>query len=213
MTSIGVVVATFGDIDWRRIANQHAIPSIGLQTSAADQVAIVHAASLHQARNDGAKQLDTDWVIFCDADDELDPGYVAAMRAVTAGCDGDWLIQPSTQGFHPDGTQDPSPALIPPRGPTLLSGNHLVIGTLARTEQVIRVGGFRERPAWEDWELWARCWIDGAQIGVCPDAVYWVGVNAQSRNSLHTHMTPREESDLVRAIKTDLKAYQRERKP
>jgi glycosyltransferase involved in cell wall biosynthesis len=183
MTTIGVVVATFGDADvWVPLAAR-AAASAHAQTRPPDDVVCVHGFALHEARNAGAAELDTEWIVFLDADDSLDAGYLAAMEAAIARLgDGEHLLQPATLGVYPDGREDSHPVLIPPKA-SLLDGNHLVIGTAVRRDLFQRVGGFRDWPLYEDWCVWIRCWLEGAvPVGV-PAAVYRVTVREGSRNN------------------------------
>lgn len=175
--SVGVAVGTFGDHSWAELARERALVSVVRQTRPVDQVVHVHADALHQARNQAAELLATEWVIFLDADDELDERYVEAMLAAR----GD-VRQPATLGIHPGGREDPTPVVIPRK--SLLEGNYIVIGAMLRLEQFHRVGGFMDWPAWEDWCLWIRCWMDGAEIVPVPEAIYRVHVDLQGRNVL-----------------------------
>ncbi len=174
--SFAVIVATFGD-GWRA-RGQEAARSAQTQTVDCD-VVIVHGLALDEARNLGARRTEADWLVFLDADDRLDPLYIEAMSAVAGFSD--QLLQPMTAGFYSDGTVE-NPVFIPPKA-SLRDGNWMVIGTAVRREQFLRVGGFRSLPAAEDWDLWIRCWLDGATFAQVPGAVYLVGVNLNSRNS------------------------------
>lgn len=182
---ISVVVATFGDrAEWEPRA-QRAITSANWQTLPPVEVIHVHSdsGSLAEARNVGGRRARGDWLCFLDADDELDATYIANMDVVAANLGRrhrDLLIQPSTVGVV-DGRRDPEPVLIPRR--PLIDANFLVIGTLVRREQFLRVGGFRDLPVLEDWDLWLRCYCDGADLAAAPSAVYVVHVRAGSRNT------------------------------
>jgi glycosyltransferase involved in cell wall biosynthesis len=183
--SIAVCVGTFGDVDrWEKTAHTWALPSVEMQHERPARMTWNHGPSLHVARNDAARPPgcldDTEWLCFLDADDELDPGYIAAMAAATKGLEGDWLLQPATLGIHADLCEDPHPVVIPRKN--LLDGNFMVISTLIRTEQFHRLGGFQDWPIYEDWDLWLRAWRDGAQFKAVPDAVLRVHANPRSRN-------------------------------
>lgn len=147
----------------------------------------VHGSTLHEARNQAALTAALPrnrprWLCFLDADDELDEHFIEAMSdAASSLDDGDWLLQPATLGVHPDGHEDPHPVVIPAK--SLLDGNYLVIATVLPFAQFLRVGEFREWPMYEDWDLWLRCWKDGAQIRSVPEAIYRVHVNPVGRNS------------------------------
>jgi hypothetical protein len=56
--------------------------------------------------------------------------------------------------------RSPATSTTAPRLPP--DGNWLVIGCVARTDLLREVGGFRDFPVYEDWDLWLRCWLAGA---------------------------------------------------
>ena len=174
---VGVVVATYGEEQrWAPLARR-AVLSAAQQSVAADRILHVHGANLAGARNRGMAQMEeVDWIVFLDADDELDPHYIEHMKA------GDGEIrQPSTLGVV-NGVEDDFPVLIPPHPGGFMVGNHLIIGCMVRRDYVVKVGGFRDLPALEDWDLWIRCRLEGARVGTCPEAIYRVHVNPNSRN-------------------------------
>lgn len=178
MENLTVVVATFGDESWVRLA-QRAIASAQPQAPTVH----IHGESLHQARNDGLAMADTEWVVFLDADDELEPGYVEAMLQGTAD-----LRAPAVSYVRPR---------HPPRTPgfpkvaghqhdctadCLTDGNWLVVGTAVRADMVRAVGGWHDWPCYEDWDLWLRCWQAGATVEAVAGAVYRAHVRFDSRN-------------------------------
>lgn len=178
---IAVIIPTFGDVEfWSQLAGR-AVSSAMNQTRPPDQVIRVHAATLQEARNDGAAEANTEFLCFLDADDELDPGFIAAMvNAPTTD-----LRQPATIGVV-NGRSDPEPVLIPKC--RLLDRNYLIIGTVVRRELFLQVGGFEDWPIYEDWDLWLRCEHAGATVSAVPDAVYRVHVREGSRNNQPRHV-------------------------
>lgn len=176
---ISVVVSTFGDESWKGLA-QRAIDSALRQSMAAEDVYYNHCDTLHEARNLGAEQAKGDWLVFLDADDELDYSYIEEMHRVILdeGYSRPWLVQPHTLGVQ-GGKEDPHAVLIPKRN--LIDANYLVIGTAVRRDQFLRVGGFRDLPLYEDWDLWLRCVMDGAKV-TSSLAIYRIHVNDNSRN-------------------------------
>ena len=180
---ITVCVGTFGNEQiWSALAHDRAMASVDRQTLPPEHVRWCHGPDLHTARNMAASQSDSEWLCFLDADDELGPHYLEAMtEAITRLDDNDWLLQPATLGVYPDGSEDPSPVLIPQK--PLLDGNYLIIGTLVRRSQFERVGGFYDLPMYEDWDLWLRCSLGGAEVLQVPAAIYRVHVNTDGRNS------------------------------
>ncbi|HYJ21625.1 MAG TPA: glycosyltransferase family 2 protein [Solirubrobacterales bacterium] len=166
---VTVIVGTFGGAEWVRLAHERAVPSGEAQAPVIHR----HAASLAQARNEGAALAKTEWLCFLDADDELEPGYFEAMERATADLRG-----PAVSYVRHG--RPTAPKLWPAQD--LRDGNFLVIGTLIRKELFERVGGFKEWPIYEDWCVWQRCAAAGATVEQVPDAVYVAHVRAKSRN-------------------------------
>ena len=182
---LSVCIGTYGDEKWKRLAETRAIPSVEHQTMPPVDWQAVHGPSLHEARNQAAQQAAGEWLCFLDADDELDPLYLEAM-AQAAAHDGPpkRLLQPSTLGVYADGHTDSAPVLHPPKD--LHLHNYLIVATVVRRDQFLRVGGFRDLISHEDWDLWLRCWIDGAVVDPVPEAIYRVHVREDGRNSAGT---------------------------
>ncbi len=176
MNDVTVIIPIFGDVERWGLLAQRALASALCQTVPAVDVIVSVAETLQEARNRPAAAAETEWLCFLDADDELDPRYLEEMLAGT----GD-LRQPATLGVV-EGQEDPFPVVIPAK--PLLDGNYIVIGALVRREIFESAGGFSELPAYEDWDLWIRCWLEGAVITTCPEAIYRVHVLPDSRNQL-----------------------------
>lgn len=181
MADVTIVVSTFGGDNWRDLAAERAIPSAKAQ----DVPVVVshHSDSLHHARNNGLAAVDTEWTVFLDADDELEHGYVNKLMAGT--CD---LRAPSVRYIKPG--WDSVGAYVPKvaghdhacEAACLSEGNWLVVGSMARTDLLRRVGGWRDFAVYEDWDLWLRCHLAGATFEAIPAAVYRAHVRAGSRN-------------------------------
>lgn len=172
--TVDVIVPTCGDIDvWKPLA-ERAQQSAFNQVVKANRVIWSHKATVSEARNFGASLSTGDWLIFLDADDELDPRYIEHMIAGS----GD-IRQPSTLGVV-NGVEDDFPVLIEQK--SLIIGNYLIIGSMVRRKLFLSVGGFRDFPILEDWDLFIRLALAGAKIGKCPDAIYRVHVLPDSRN-------------------------------
>lgn len=176
---VTVAVATFGEPAWADLARQRAIPSA---TALGVPVVHAHRGSLHEARNAALDQVATEWVCHLDADDELEAGYFDAMAAGTAD-----LRAPSVRYVRRRRAQDPYVPRVAGHAhdcsaECLAFGNWLVIGTLVRAELARTVGGWRDFPWSEDWDLWVRCWQAGATVEAVPAAVYRAHVRADSRN-------------------------------
>lgn len=178
MEGVTVCVATFGDPSWLDTAQRVAIPSA---TATGAPVVHRHADTIWDARNACLAEVTTPHVIYLDADDELEPGYLPAMCLAT----GDVRV-PHVRYVVP---RQPPPAPIMPRvaghrhtcqPACLVHGNWIVIGAMASTEMIRDVGGWRAF-GWEDWDLWLRCHLAGHTITVAPGAVYRAHVHPGSR--------------------------------
>jgi len=189
-----IVVGTFGSQEWADLARERAIPS-------APGAIHVHGNTLAEARNEGLAQVTAPWVIFLDADDELEPGYQQAMA--TGNCD---LRAPAVRYVKDGRTQDPYVPQVAGHShdcsaTCLEEGNWLVIGTAARTDLVREAGGFREWDCYEDWDLWLRCYLLGATVEAIPAAVYTAHVRLDSRNRAPSmEVKNRVHHEIVKAI-------------
>lgn len=193
LSGVGVVVATYGDISvWGDLAHR-AITSVDRQTVLPEVINWSHGDTLKEARNRGAAACDVDWLIFLDADDELDEGYIEAMLKV----DGD-IRRPATIGVYEDGTTDREPVMIPVPAGGLTESNYIVIGAMIRKIDFQAVGGFNDFPILEDWHLFLRLVRAGAKITEVPDAIYRVHVRSDSRNT-HSAATHGRYYTAIRA--------------
>lgn len=172
-SAVAVIVATFGDPRWAQMARTVAAPSAAAQHPG--ELRLEHAATLAEARNAGAAATSAPWLCFLDADDELEPGYLAEL---TAGS-GD-LRAPAVR-YVTAGEPEPEPISL--AGRNISTMNPCVIGTLVPRDLFDRAGRFWTEPAWEDWSLFRRCALLGATIVHHPGAVYRVNVSPTGRNS------------------------------
>lgn len=188
------VIATFGGEEWTDLAYSRAYPSAITQEPGGAHltISVAHEAegTLASARNAGAAAATGDWLCFLDADDELAPGFVAAMQAA----------EPELRAFAGDvptkveALLTPAVAFVRSKKAAyrsriepwrdLRDGNSLCIGTLVPRPLFFEVGGFREWPMFEDWDLWQRCAIAGAKVVDVPGAVYVAYMTRRSRNRI-----------------------------
>lgn len=176
---VTIVIATYGAREWLDLGTRRAVPSAFEQGV---PVVYVHGLTLHGARNAGLAQVQSEHVVFLDADDELAPGYCETLASGTAD-----LRVPAVQyvaGGRPRAPYVPKVAghTHDCIGECFQHGNFAVIGTMARTELLREAGGFEDFAWSEDWALWARCWKAGATVETIADAVYIAHVNPESRN-------------------------------
>lgn len=190
---VTVAVCTFGAPQWEDLAFERAIPS------AQEQAPTIHChrADLQLARNAALNSVDTEWIVYLDADDELEPGYIEAMERGTADVRGpmaryvreghrDRLWQPRVYGHQHDCTAE-----------CLREGNWLLIGSAVRTELLRKAGGWRDYPWSEDWSTWIRCWKAGGTFELISDAIYRAHVRPDSRNRGATQEAKNAAHDAI----------------
>lgn len=173
---VSIAVSTFGSDAWRLLAEKRSLPNA---RSFGVPVIYNHGKTLHEARNLGLSQVETEWICFLDADDELEPGYFDEMDKA----DGD--LRPPAMRYVPPGVVR-MPTVVGHSHAScyadcLLGGNFMCVGTVARTELLREVGGWKEWGTFEDFDLWQRCWIAGATITPVPSAVYRAYSTPQGR--------------------------------
>jgi glycosyltransferase involved in cell wall biosynthesis len=185
VTSISVIIATYGEEHWSKLANDRAVPSC--EGQGADWIVTRHQpnGTRSSSLNQGAADTEDDWLCFLDADDELAPGYVGAMRRAVEQNTSDGtrvLLTPAVLSIRGGRTGTPGFFEQPPRRQlTLRDYNWLVIGTLIHRDLFWEVGGFEEYPhGFEDFALWSKCYRVGARVVKVPDAVYRYHHNPQS---------------------------------
>lgn len=175
MSTVGVIVATFGPSEWE-IRGLETAEQARL-TSGADKVLHVHDENLAYARNRGAREIGTDYIVFLDADDLLSENYCGILKVYLE--EGNVLYQPETRGFYPDGSLDAESNFIPDRN--MNESNNLVIGTAVTARYGLEFDPVLR--ALEDWDFFLRMIANGAKVKQCPGMVYLVGVNPESRNA------------------------------
>ena len=177
---ISILIATYGDPEWKETAERAYLSCLGQDVS---DIVLHHDddGTVATSRNAIAARAVGDWLCFLDADDQLAPGYVGAMeRALEQQPHGGrLLLTPAVQQIR----------LGRPGAPffykecDLRTGNWLVIGTLIQKDFFFELGGFHEHPhGLEDWNLWARAVRAGAEIVRVKDAVYIAHMNRQSKH-------------------------------
>lgn len=183
--TVSVLICTYGPdrAKWSRFA-ERARASVEKQTRQPDQLIEMHHDSgmLHEVRNAAAAAARTDAIIFLDADDELDPGYVEAMMAGT----GD-IRYPLVQRLCEETGQwiDKAPRAFPKK--TILLANFLVVSSMMPRETFLAAGGFEDYPALEDWSLFINLiqrWHLKPEL--CPGAILHYHVRADGRNQIDT---------------------------
>lgn len=179
-----ICVATFGEARWVELAHDRAMPSARAQGC---PVVYVHGDTLHQARNEAARQATTPMVCWLDADDELAPGYAEAMCAGTAD-----MRAPALLECHPDGRT----VAVDVESRDIERLNPCCVGTVVRRSMALE-SPWPGWPAWEDWAFYLRLHRRGAILEHIGNAVYLQHVRKNSRN--RTVQRPRDLHAAIRA--------------
>lgn len=176
LTTFTICIASHGSSRWKRLAEHRALPSAEAQGV---PVLIRHDpnGTRAQVRNELANEARTDYLIFLDADDELEPGYVAFFeRALEGVVRKPWgpLLVPAVSYVEKGGKQEPMFWPVP----ELDGGNWIVVGAGVERDLFQLVGGWRTFMGtgvlneYDDWDLWIRCQLAGARPVPVEDSVY-----------------------------------------
>lgn len=173
---VTVIVPVYGDINYWRPLLERASKSALNQKEKAQDVVINFGNNLYEARNSFINQIKTDFVIFLDADDELDECYIQEMLKIENAD----IIVPSVHRYYEDGRIDTDQYWYTPR--PLITGNYIVIGAMIKTDLLRKLNGFKDMEALEDFEFFLRAEEVGARFAQCVKAIYKIHVRPGSRN-------------------------------
>lgn len=179
MKTFSILICTFGSSWWRDLAISRALPSA--QTQGDNEIILVHDpdpnAPLGPLRNRAADMASSDFIVFVDGDDELESGYIDAMRKGSAD-----IMIPRVRVLceGPNETPMPAPFEIPTR--PLLDGNYAIVGSPIRRDLFLSVGGYPNLEYAEDWGMILAAWISAATFEHIPQATYRQHWRKHSRN-------------------------------
>jgi hypothetical protein len=188
---VNVIITTWGSDEWnergRRLQERTAC-SVHLHDPA--------STSAGSSRNKAVEVIDPrGFICFLDADDTLGPGYLGAMEAA---------YEHERQLLTPALAINGQVRCLDDRD--IINGlNPCPIGTLIHRDLFEAAGRFHDEPAWEDFALFQRAVLIGAEIKFVPDAVYVAGRNPRGRNS-----TVRNPKQLRRQIQEDNQRWLRQ---
>ena len=178
--TVTVIIPIFGvDSNYFRSLAERAKDSVRMQTVLPDNLHIYYGNGMQDARNSPAFEVDTDYIIFLDADDTLDQRYIEQITKVDAD-----IVVPAVRRIYQDGTVNVDQAPYLPKN--LMVGNYIVIGALLKTDLFKKLGGFHDYDALEDWDFYLRAEEAGATFKQAPGAIYEINVRENSRNTSST---------------------------
>lgn len=188
---VTVLIASYGNTSWIKLA-ERAVSSLPNNTKYIKR----HEpnGTLASVRNNILKQVDTEFVCYLDADDELEAGFFEAMAESEAD-----IRAPAVRYINPNG-RSYKPPMMPNVsghnhqcvGECLLEGNWLVVGSVAPTK-LMRQLQWKNYPIYEDFDIWQRAYLSGATFDSVPKAIYHAHVLSKSRN----HSLSRNQRRLV----------------
>jgi hypothetical protein len=152
---------------------------------------------LHHALNQALRQVETEFVFRLDSDDWLDPDALDFLVGLAWDTDVCYptLVLTNEQGGLLDAIK--AHAFCPHR---LLIDNYIPGCALFRPEKALEVGGYREFPLLEDWDLWVRMSRAGCRFKAVPEARYWYRQHPDSRNKVPAGEEERIVSGLHQRI-------------
>jgi glycosyltransferase involved in cell wall biosynthesis len=148
---IRVVVVNDGSTDGQTPADCDACRS--------DRVSVIHQDNqgLPAARNRGAQGADTEYLVFLDADDWIEPEFVTKLAAAINADGGDDV----SHAYCQERLVEKGNGIwkVPEWDSILMMVTNLhPVTTLVRRDRFNAVGGFDEtmRQGYEDWDLWLK---------------------------------------------------------
>ena len=146
------------------------LASLEAASPALTMVRLTENIGLSRVRNLAAARATTEWMVFLDADDWLEPAYVEQAEASLArSSDVDVLVPDMTliRGQH-------RPRVIRSHVPRdwreLLARNTIVQTSVVRRDLVTRLGGYDPGLDFEDWDFWTRALKAGGRFARLPGA-------------------------------------------
>lgn len=137
------------------------------------------------ARNAGLESVTTPWVAFCDDDDLWHPAKLATQLGVAHGAG--WITCGEAK-FWVTRSGRPKVHRVsePVSAEQILAGLHRQksipggsSGIVVQTDLIQTVGGYRDLPIVEDWDLWFRL-ADRSPVAIAPERLVGVRLHARA---------------------------------
>lgn len=143
-------------------------------------VVLPNDGNMHTVLNRAAKKVDTEFILRFDADDIALPGMVEHLWRLAWNAD---VVYPAmrivSEGLAAEFGEHPA---YPFCGNRLQHMNYIPGPALIRRKTFLEVGGYRDLPALEDWDLWVRMHKAGARFKPCAEAKLLYRQHEGSRN-------------------------------
>lgn len=126
------------------------------------------------ARNRLVDQVETDWVLFLDDDDVIDPDFIETVQPHFKTSD--LVYTWCRKNFD-------YPTDLPFDGPALRERNVIPVTVCLRVDAFRAVGGFSPDVAHEDWSLWLKLLDIGARFTCVPEHKWEYRRSDEGRNA------------------------------
>lgn len=144
---------------------------------------------LASARNTGIMNSESEWIVFLDSDDYLEPDCIEKIDKVAHETDAD-IIAPSVHCF---GLAEEDTILMPePKLEDFKVGNRLAYCAAIKRKALLEIGGYSPRMAegYEDLHLWINLLTRGKKIVTIPEPLfnYRTKESSMYRDALKHHV-------------------------
>jgi glycosyltransferase involved in cell wall biosynthesis len=123
---------------------------------------------LSRTRNEAARRVTTEWLIYLDADDWLSPDFVEKGEAWIDRHRGVDILTTDARIVRHDRRPVRFCARVPADWTGLLERNTIVQTSFVRRDVVARLGGYDPALDFEDWDFWIRAMKAGCAFGRLP---------------------------------------------
>lgn len=122
---------------------------------------------LSRVRNLAAEEVTTDWIVFLDADDWLEPLFIERAEQLLASRPELDVVTTDMTIVRGDRTHR-FRASVPAFWNELLTRNSIVQTSVIRRSLIRRLGGYDPSLDFEDWDFWIRVLQSGGRIARLP---------------------------------------------